>query len=223
MSKEESRLTGFEERLLGELKRVVAERGAAESPAVPPVAVEVRAPRRRLWVGLTATAGVAAAGVTAVVALPAMGGSAAYAVETNDDGTVTATIKEFTDAEGLERQLEEHGVSAEVDYMEWGQWCQGDRGEGVNRDFLFRQDPPPTTDGPWSFTVRPADLGPGETLVIETARARDGEMVSEGVGWQLVTGPVRACHPSAAAPGEDEPVELPGQPTGKPLKEKAMP
>ncbi|MFW6723292.1 hypothetical protein ACHZ98_24680 [Streptomyces sp. MAR4 CNY-716] len=200
MSKTEGPLTGFEERLLGELKQVVADRAAAQGTAPGPVPVAVRAPRprRRVWAGLTATVGVAAAGTAAVVALPAMGGSAAYAVETNDDGTVTATIKEFKDAEGLERQLEEHGVSAEVDYVEGGKWCRQDRGETVDRDFLFDQQSPKEQGGSWSFTVRPADFEPGETLVIDTAWSQDGELASAFIGSQLVTGPVRPCDPSPA-------------------------
>ncbi|AZM47076.1 hypothetical protein DMB38_15810 [Streptomyces sp. WAC 06738] len=206
MSKSEGPMGGFEERLLGELKQVVAARAAEEGATARPVAVAARAPRprRRMWAGLTASVGAAAAGAAALVALPAMGGSAAYAVETNDDGTVTATIKEFTDAEGLERQLEEHGVSAEVDYVEWGQECQPERGESATRDFLLKQGaPPPEADGPYTFTVRPADFKPGETLVLETTLEWQGDAIT-GMGWgfQLVTGPVAPCNPTAI-PDED--------------------
>ncbi|MFF0726964.1 hypothetical protein [Streptomyces sp. NPDC004134] len=208
MSKTEGPMGGFEERLLGELKQVVAERAAEEAAVARPEPVAVRAPRprRRMWAGLTASVGVAAAGAAAVVALPAMGGSAAYAVEKNDDGSVSVTVEKYEDADGLERELEKHGVSAEVDYVRAGMWCQDDRGEGVDRYGLFEHAPEQEAGGGMTFTLRPSEFRPGDHVVIVTSVSGSGDEITKQIGWQVVNGPVQPCNP---APIPEEPDELP--------------
>lgn len=92
----------FDQALLTELRQV-----AAENAPVP-----VRRTRRR-WA--LSGAGLAAAAVTAF-GVTTLGSSAAYAVEENGDGDVVITIKELSDADGLEKALADHGIVADVDY-----------------------------------------------------------------------------------------------------------
>jgi hypothetical protein len=108
----------FEERLLAELRRVVEE-GAipadAPTPAAPPL-------RRR---PLVLAGGLAAAAAVASVAGLALNGgdNAAWAVTSNDDGTVTVEISSLSDADGLERKLAAAGVPALVQFLPAGKVC----------------------------------------------------------------------------------------------------
>lgn len=99
----------FEERLLTELRQVAAER--------PEPAVE-----RTRWKPATfalggGTLAVAVAAV-AVVIIAGSGGTttSAYAVERETDGSVTVEISSLEDADGLEAELNDVGIPAEVDY-----------------------------------------------------------------------------------------------------------
>lgn len=101
-------LDSFESALLSELRDVVTERSASQ-------------PRRRkpLLVAAAAAATVAAS-VGAVVFGLGTGGpapaSAAYSVSAEDDGDIVVKIRRLDDAEGLERALAEHGITAKVSY-----------------------------------------------------------------------------------------------------------
>jgi hypothetical protein len=103
--------THFEERLLHELREVVAQRPAA-SPA--------SAPRRHRARGRYVLAG--AGGLAAVLAAVMLfgggsgGAAAAYAVTPRADGRVTVQISSLSDAAGLQRALREAGVPAVVRY-----------------------------------------------------------------------------------------------------------
>jgi hypothetical protein len=105
----------FEDKLLAELKQHITEH--------EPVGVRSR------WTTRTAlTIGVAAVLATAVaVVLPTVGGeqsrSTAYAVTEANDGKVTIDILDISDAEGLERKIEEHGIAASVHYLPQDKLC----------------------------------------------------------------------------------------------------
>lgn len=151
-----NQLGHFEQNLLTELREVVANQ-AARIPAPRP------RPHRRIAL---ATAGGGLLAVAAVVGPSAIGverAPAAYAVEANDDGTVTVEVRRFEDADGLERQLRAHGITAEVDYTPPDKYC------GPRFDRMDTRVPAGavTTDvgENWSVTVRP-DLLAGRTLVI---------------------------------------------------------
>jgi hypothetical protein len=98
----------FEDRLLEQLLRVVAERPE-------PAAVLHRRPRRtRLPL---AGAGVAAATVAIVfVATSSDVTPGAYAVDSRPDGAVSVSISSLRDADGLQRSLRAAGIPAFVDY-----------------------------------------------------------------------------------------------------------
>jgi hypothetical protein len=104
--------TRFEDRLLAQLRQIVAERPA-------PAATPHRRPRRtRLAL---AGAGVAAAAAAAVAIVATGGGvTPAYAVQPRADGSVTVRIHSLSDAAGLERRLRAAGVPAVVDYTTGG-------------------------------------------------------------------------------------------------------
>jgi hypothetical protein len=118
-------LGGFEERLLRELRQVVADGPRLRSVPDPPT-------RSSRHFGRTlplAIAGVAAAALAIFVAsgLLLSGGepSKAWAVDRNLNGTVTVRIESLSDAAGLERKLNEVGVPALVQYIPPGKTCAG--------------------------------------------------------------------------------------------------
>jgi hypothetical protein len=157
-------LGNFEERLLGELRQVVAD----QAPEAEPARRGWATPRRRFALAGVG-AGVLAAGV--VVGLPALNGAhapAAWAVEDNGDGTITAFVKRFEDADGLERALEAHGVKADVSYAPPGKECEWGRWELVYVPYVdIRQGSSPN-EGPtgYSLTLKPAEFQ-GKTIVVE--------------------------------------------------------
>ncbi len=194
-----SQLGTFEQNLLTELREVVRLRGAPRPP---------RLPVRR---GLALAAGGGALAAAAVLGLPALGGDstpAAYAVESGDDGTVTITIRRFDDADGLERALVRHGVSAQVDYVPPGKKCQWPRYDrhqsGIPDGSITYVDPAGGPTPPYfGFTVkvRP-DLLAGRTLVIVHAKELgtpvrgsepDDRFYALGEAIAAVAGPVAPC------------------------------
>jgi hypothetical protein len=179
-----NQLGQFEKNLLTELREVVAERTTAQ----PRRAL----PRRRLALA-TAGSGLLATGL--LVGLPALNGDqtqAAYAVVTNDDGTVALTIIRPDDAEGLERELAEHGITAEVDSPPPGKMCQNDPPRFTVDEtwpyWIYVKDGAPQIDDFDGWTLGPANFQ-GQTLVIEIETDTDNSMSVIAVA----DGPVAPC------------------------------
>lgn len=105
----------YEEQLLMELKAEIAHRGQL---------------RRRLTRRLYAGGAVAALAAAAAFAVPLLTGteSPAYAVSKRADGTVGVEIREFKDADKLERDLKAAGVRADVTYLPSRKQCEKNRG-----------------------------------------------------------------------------------------------
>jgi hypothetical protein len=199
---------GFEERLLRELRRVVIEESTSSS--APAAQAPIARGRFRWTRRLGLTGGLAAAVAIGFAAgLPIGGddgGSAAYAVTQNADGTVTVEINALRDAEGLQRKLREAGVPALVQYLPPGKACEGAR---VNRS---GRDPAPrlvdsiaqiNEDGSIRFTIDKS-AHPGQTLVVRTQDFAPGQPVpgqpggapeatSSAVGVSFENGTVTPC------------------------------
>lgn len=187
-----NQLGPFEQNLLAELRQAVTEQ--AERP--------VRRPVRRGRIALaTAGGGLLAAGV--VVGLPAMDEATtpAYAVVSNDDGTVTVRVERYENADGLEGELAEHGVVAVIDYVPPGSTCAKPRfeyGDSTGTPAALFVAVEPAGDpggGAVEMMVDPAALR-GRTLVIEHNLHQ--ETVPEGVATTPLSmiaavGPVAPC------------------------------
>lgn len=183
----------FEERLLAELRRSIVAAPSASADrrraGRPFAAAGMR--RRLALVGGTSAvlAVVAAAGVPFLVD----GGTPAYAVSTNDDGTVTVEINALSDAAGLERKLREAGVPARVEYLPSGKACAEPwftpaaprSGEGPSMSGVEVAD-----GGRTRFTIDPGTLGPDETVVIQTQVGGAGQ---SSVGVAFAQGEVGPC------------------------------
>lgn len=160
----------FEERLLTQLRAHVAGRDAGPpTPAPAATAWRARGPRLAL-------AGAAAAAVIAGVAIASGGDGAepAYAVEPQDDGSVSVTIRSMADADGLERALRDAGVNAEVEALPAGTSCPSPRvqrapdpgsGTGTGPSVSSVRQ---AGDGTTEFTIAGPQVARGETVVITT-------------------------------------------------------
>lgn len=175
----------FEERLLAELRHVVAARPASGVVAAPR---RRRAPR--LLLGGAAT--TAAVGLAVLLVAGGGGVAPAFAVDRQSDGTVTVTISRLSDAAGLQAQLRAAGIPAVIDYTPPGKACREPRGRPAA--------PPPgparasgsvsgAPDHSATFTISRNMVAPGQTLVIETS----GGTGPSSVGMQVIHGPVSPC------------------------------
>jgi hypothetical protein len=166
MSGDDTRLGGFEERLLAELRGLVVERGSdvghRSSGHRGRRAVHPR--RFALAVGIAAL--VVGIGMTGLLSRYGDGTQSAYAVTRNANGSVTVEVRSLRDAAGLQRALRLAGVPAVVVYAPPGKMCR--RG-WVHPARLHQMR---TSEVGWShgvvrFTID--RVPPGDTLVITTS------------------------------------------------------
>jgi hypothetical protein len=119
----------FEERLLQQLKHVVAQTPAPQAaPAPARVPLASRIPRRRLALSGAGLSTAVAATAAAVLATSGGVASPAYAVQSRANGTVTVAISDLRDATGLERKLRAAGIPAIVNYVADPERCAGAAG-----------------------------------------------------------------------------------------------
>lgn len=116
----------FEEKLLDELKTVVAQRAAEQEPAAEGRAASFgRRTGPRLAFGATAVCAAAAAML--VFSSGSSDTSKAFAVEAQDGGGVTISVYSAEDAGGLEGALAEAGIRSEVSWLPAGMTCREPR------------------------------------------------------------------------------------------------
>src|SRR5437867_1311857 len=115
MNTHQRRRGNFEKRLLDELRNLVV---------AQPSSRPERARSRRPLVLAGSMAAVLAAATGAGVPFLVGGAAPAYAVTTNDDGTVSVEINSLSDAAGLESKLREAGIPAVVQYLPPGKACK---------------------------------------------------------------------------------------------------
>jgi hypothetical protein len=114
----------FEEKLLEELKGVVAQQAteeeATEAEPSRPSPLRRRAPR----LAFAAAAVVAIAVAVVIVSSGGGGTSAAFAVEPLDNGGVRIPVYSAEDASGLEAALAEAGIASQVTWLPAGMECR---------------------------------------------------------------------------------------------------
>ena len=113
----------FEQRLLDELRAVVAERGAGQADATGG-ATPTPAWRRPPRLALGAVAVLAAAVAVLVFNSGGDNPPKAFAVEPQEGGGVTIEVYSLEDASGLEQALEEAGVRSQVTWLPAGKICR---------------------------------------------------------------------------------------------------
>lgn len=191
-----AQLDSFETALLAELRTVVSARGSEPVPTPLP-----SRRRRRSW--LLAPVGIAAAAVTALVWLPGIGPTPAYAVTVDGGGEVHVRVHRLEDASGLESALEAQGITANVSYIADDTECAVGRYKDADPhagDFHFSAG----AGYGYSIDFERGVVRAGETLVIAASRISptgdpDGDGVSDAGGaWVSVgvaAGRVGPCVP----------------------------
>ncbi|MEV0345899.1 hypothetical protein AB0H88_09030 [Nonomuraea sp. NPDC050680] len=190
---------------------------------VPPAAPEdLAGARRRLMDGMharrrvvTAPRMLVAAGVAAVAAITPLivgTGTPAFAVTKSSDGTIRVTVNELRDPAGLEAELGEAGIKADVTFLAPRMRCDGPRFAGVDGAYdgpavnspdelrstveKSRTFKATRTLSVKEIAIFPAYIKPDETLVLEFRDNQNAE-----VPWQLgaflaqAGAPVKPCTP----------------------------
>ncbi|MCW2918419.1 MAG: hypothetical protein JWN52_6487 [Actinomycetia bacterium] len=179
----------FEDRLLAELKDVVAARmDKAPQP------VRGRRGRRRL---VMAGAGiVVAAGVTtAVPVLLGQGGSQANAVEQGPNGSLRIYARDYRHPEVIEQELRGYQVKSTVTFLPEGRQCKEPRAHYVPdspwSSTLLTWDESNSGDSPPPPLLDVTSVTPSETVVLTLQYVKKG---GPFVGMaSLATGPVLPC------------------------------
>ncbi|MES5819605.1 hypothetical protein [Streptomyces sp. RG80] len=195
--------TTFEDRLLAELRGEIERREAVPTSVVmaPPALVTpdlapadlASAVRRRLSTGrrLALAAGVCAVAGLATVLVPGSPADApAYAVERNDDGSVTLTLEDLAPTLESQRELAERlrpsRVHVDIANLDDDHLCRQPRGEQ-----LPESRPVHPGEG-WRITLRP-----GDTVAFENHRTGDGGKET-ALAFYAVKGAIKPCVPTAA-------------------------
>lgn len=187
----------FEERLLDELKDVVA-RQAAEVEAQPDAAGRSHSWRSRPRLAVGAGAALAIAAGALIISSGGDSTSKAFAVE-EQDGGVTIKVYSPEDAAGLERALAEAGVRSQVTWLPAGMTCREPR---------FKPSRVKTAQGGTIGSLEGGGPAPAMTIGVITAQRLKLAELAEAV--RRGTAPNIALDPSSFRP--DQSVVISGAP-----------
>jgi hypothetical protein len=194
MSDDDVRPGGFEDRLLGELRMVVAERASdAERPSGRPRGHLAHGGRRFALAGAVAVI-VALVGMSGLLLHFGDGAPPAYAVTRNVNGSVTVEVRSLRDAAGLQRALRAAGVPALVRYTPPGKMCRRGWFQPAGKHVAVAVASSVLRTRKFARFTIGRRIPPGDTLVITTqALSRSGSSVSGALGIAIARGPVGAC------------------------------
>lgn len=176
-------LDTFETALLLELRETVAARSGT-TPRGALRASRTSTPRK------IALAAAAAAATVLVALIPGALSSPAYAVAEGASGEITVSIDRLEDAQQLQEELKDHGVTADVRYLGDNMQCQPSRFKPASSAPGSRTKFRVGTDG-ITVVLDRRDVDDGQTVVIAASRIRDG--INGEVG--IATGEVAPCQP----------------------------
>ena len=164
--------------------------------------------RRRLLLAAGASAAAAAAAIVVPAVLPGRDAgslvTAAWAVQHNQDGTVTVTFKQARDAAGLQRYLRTHDVPAYVRFIPFVRAPAGDyrRAQvcgptgpgnlpGGQRNVTILEDVFPFLAAGGApagdaLTIRPSRIPAGDSILIEVSWFPGDGRLGENVGDQVL-------------------------------------
>lgn len=180
-------LDPFETALLAELKSMVAESAATEPGQVSDLAD--RPPRRRRGAWYVTITAVAAGALAAVLAWPGLWPTPAYAVSGGNDQEISVRVMRLEGAGGLERELRDHGINADITYLPEGKKCAPGRYTavptpgltlGVSADFF-------------EVTIPPGAVGKDETFVLTAAVVPLPDGVRAMVDFDVARGAIAPC------------------------------
>ncbi|GAA4218106.1 hypothetical protein FHR32_004698 [Streptosporangium album] len=155
---------------------------------------------RRLVLGLAAAVVLAAGAVVGPSLLEnGSGVPSSWAVAKAANGMVTIQVRDFRDAPGLKKRLEDIGVPAIVDYVPWGQRCREPRGKHVMdipRGLYSLPENIPGDKQGWQMRIDTTLFRTGQTFVWTISAPPNGE--GSSASTYLMEGPVASCVPVPA-------------------------
>lgn len=161
------------------------------------VMTEIHNPPRRPVLRPAALAAVLAGAVVLAIGVPALlgGGTPAYAVTDNPDGTITIKIYEAKDAKGLQATLRSRGFNVIVDYVPADKTCapQPRSTTWVPGVRLARPQSATEEQEGAGFRIDPSVVKPGQTAVLEFLVAEDDGGLQAGISDRVSAGPVADC------------------------------
>ena len=133
---------------------------------------------------------VLAIGVSAV-----LGGTPAYAVTDNPDGTITIKIYEAKDAKGLQATLRSRGFNVIVDYVPADKTCAPQpRSTTWVPGVRLARPQTATEEGEGAgFRIDPSVVKPGQTAVLEFLVKEGDGGIQAGISDRVSAGPVADC------------------------------
>jgi hypothetical protein len=179
-------VASFEDRLWSEL---VGQHGAvlAEQPARSPAA-----PRFRRATAAALVLALAVSLAALVIVLGKGGGTNAYAVVRNPDGTVTVAINELEGVEPANQRLQELGVPVRIPPVRSG--CPTSRADlqavHLPPDRTSEIFEPTGGHGNSSLRIEPAAIPHGDNLVLRAYELRPGLI---GIRAVVIEGPAPSC------------------------------
>jgi hypothetical protein len=183
----EASVARFEDRLWAEL---VEQHGAvlAERPIL------VHAPPRRVRRGPIAAVALAVAIALAalVIALGHSGGTSAYAVIANPDGTVTLTIREIAGVQPANERLEELGIPASIPPTRSDCPTSSShlRSAHLTPEESRKTFEPEGGHGSYSIRIDPKAIPSGDTLVLKAYELPSGAIAMQAA---VIEGPAPSC------------------------------
>jgi hypothetical protein len=180
-------VSNFEERLLSELRELIAARRIEGGRRRR----RWRAPRLALAGGVAVVLAVA---VSAGVFVLSAGTPTAYAVTKNADGSITVQIDSLTDAAELQAKLQAAGVNAVVEYLPAGKMCRQPWFTPTGAHAAAYGEMQQSTvgrngDATACFTI--SGDHPTDTTLVVTTQAGPGNEQALGIAW--AKGTVPAC------------------------------
>ncbi|MFG1702648.1 hypothetical protein ACFLIM_05590 [Nonomuraea sp. M3C6] len=167
--------------------------------------------RRRVVTVPRVLVAVAAAAAVALTPQVIGTGTSAYAVTKDQDGTLTVTLKELRDPDGLEAELAAAGVKADVTFLAPGTRCEVPRFVGADESYggspvdsaaELRERVSKVRSykairgNSGKFQIFPEYIKPGETLVLEFSDERSAQVLWRMGSWLAKAGsPVKSCTP----------------------------
>jgi hypothetical protein len=189
--------TDFEQRLLDELKNVVAQ--GAEEAASTETAPHASGWRRPPRLAVGAGAALAIAAGVLVIGSGSGSTSKAFAVEAQEGGGVTIAVYSPEDAAGLEAALAEAGIRSQITWLPAGMTCREPR---------FRQSQVKT---PMGGTIGGlSGGGPAPAMTIGVITAQRLELAELAEAQRRGSGPNIALDPASFRP--DQSVVISGAP-----------
>lgn len=142
-------------------------------------------PGRRWQVAAAASAVVAALALL----VPALAPTPAYAVTGRNGGKIHVQVNRLEGAEGLERALAKHGITADITYLPQNKECADGRYAAVDTRGLTLS----VAADSFEVTIAAGTVGEGDTFVLDASVVPIKDGVQARVAFDIAHGVIAPC------------------------------